>query len=55
MTVVTDPEIRRELIDTVRRFIAREVIPVASEMEHADEFPAAIVWVLTMPDNDIHP
>src|SRR5690349_3211568 len=39
----TDPEIRRELIETVRRFIAREVIPVASEMEHADEFPAAIV------------
>src|SRR5579862_2090387 len=43
MTVVTDPEIRRELIDTVRRFIAREVIPVASALERADEFPAAIV------------
>ena len=40
---MTDPEIRREMIETVRRFIAREVIPVASEMEHADEFPAAIV------------
>ena len=39
----TDPEIRRELIETVRRFIAREVTPVASEMEHADEFPEAIV------------
>ena len=43
MTVTTDPEIRRELIDTVRRFIAREVIPVASRMEHADEFPTEIV------------
>ena len=40
---MTDPEIRREMVETVRRFIAREVIPVASEMEHADEFPAAIV------------
>ena len=40
---MTDPEIRRELIETVRRFIAREVIPVASEMEHNDEFPEAIV------------
>jgi alkylation response protein AidB-like acyl-CoA dehydrogenase len=40
---VTDPETRRELIETVRRFVAREVIPVASEMEHADEFPVTIV------------
>ena len=37
--VTTDPEIREEMIDTVRRFIAREVIPVASELEHADEYP----------------
>ena len=43
MTVTTDPEIRRELVETVRRFIAREVIPVASDLEHADEFPTAIV------------
>lgn len=39
----TDPEVRRELIETVRRFVAREVIPVASEMEHDDAYPAAIV------------
>ncbi len=39
----TDPEIRDALIDTVRRFIAREVIPVASEFEHADRYPEAIV------------
>src|SRR5262249_16095801 len=39
----TDPETRQELIETVRRFIAREVIPVATEMEHADEYPEKIV------------
>ena len=39
----TDPDVRREIIETVRRFVAREVIPVASEMEHADRFPAEIV------------
>jgi butyryl-CoA dehydrogenase len=42
-TTDTDPEVRRELIDTVRRFIAREVMPVATEMEHADTYPEAIV------------
>src|SRR6476469_7616474 len=31
------------MIETVRRFIAREVIPVATEMEHADAYPEAIV------------
>jgi len=39
----TDAEIRREMIETVRRFIAREVIPVATEMEHADAYPETIV------------
>jgi butyryl-CoA dehydrogenase len=39
----TDPEVRREMIETVRRFISREVMPVASEMEHADTYPEAIV------------
>src|SRR5262252_5398273 len=43
MTHATDPEIRNELIGTVRRFIAREVIPVATEMEHADAYPERIV------------
>ena len=41
--MATDPEIRAELIATVRRFVEREVLPVASEMEHADEYPVAIV------------
>lgn len=39
----TDPEVRAELVDTVRRFVAREVIPVASELEHADRYPESIV------------
>src|ERR1700681_1197477 len=43
MTLSTDPETRAELIETVRRFVAREVIPVASGLERADEFPTAIV------------
>jgi alkylation response protein AidB-like acyl-CoA dehydrogenase len=39
----TDPELRQEIIDNVRRFVAREVIPHAAEFERADEFPAEIV------------
>src|SRR5262245_60518275 len=39
----TDADVRRELIDNVRRFVAREVAPVASDMEHADAYPEAIV------------
>src|SRR5256886_3816379 len=41
--MATDPEVRAQLVDTVRRFVEREVVPVASELEHADEYPAAIV------------
>jgi alkylation response protein AidB-like acyl-CoA dehydrogenase len=41
--LATDPEMRDALIDTVRRFVAREVIPVASELEHADRYPETIV------------
>ncbi|MCJ7672632.1 MAG: acyl-CoA dehydrogenase family protein [Acidimicrobiia bacterium] len=39
----TDLDIRDELIATVRRVVEKDVLPVASEMEHADEYPAAIV------------
>ena len=38
-----DPEVREALIDAVRRFVAREVVPVASDLEHADEYPETIV------------
>ena len=39
----TDGDVRSEIIETVRRFVANEVIPVASEMEHEDRFPTEIV------------
>jgi alkylation response protein AidB-like acyl-CoA dehydrogenase len=39
----TDPELRQEIIDNVQRFVTREVLPVASELERADEFPTDIV------------
>jgi alkylation response protein AidB-like acyl-CoA dehydrogenase len=42
-TEPTDPEVRREIVETVRRFVAREVVPVAAELEREDRFPAGIV------------
>ncbi|HEU5302934.1 MAG TPA: acyl-CoA dehydrogenase family protein [Acidimicrobiia bacterium] len=41
--MATDPALRAELIATVRRFVEADVVPVASELEHADEYPASIV------------
>jgi alkylation response protein AidB-like acyl-CoA dehydrogenase len=32
-----------DVIDAVRRFVDRDVIPVASELEHADEYPHELV------------
>ena len=32
-----------QVLDTVRRFVVREVIPVASKYEHADEYPQPLV------------
>ncbi len=43
MTTSTDPDIRREMIETVRTFVARDVTPVATAMEQRDEYPAEIV------------
>jgi butyryl-CoA dehydrogenase len=43
MTVTVDQETRDELRATVRRWIEREVVPVAGDLEHADEYPAEIV------------
>jgi butyryl-CoA dehydrogenase len=40
---MTDPEIRADLIANVRRWVEREVLPIASDLEHADEYPAALV------------
>jgi butyryl-CoA dehydrogenase len=38
-----DESIRAEIIDTVRKFVQRDVIPVASDLEHADAYPEKIV------------
>ncbi len=43
MFTPTDPEVRADVVETVRRFVANEVIPVASALEHADEYPRDIV------------
>jgi len=42
-TPITSDDVREEIIETVRRFVAREVTPVASQLEHEDRFPAEIV------------
>ncbi len=40
---MTDEDVRQEIIDTVRRFVTGEVIPVASQFERDDQFPTEIV------------
>src|SRR5690348_3417403 len=42
----TDPtasEAERAMLDTVRRFVEREVRPQARALEHADQYPRALV------------
>lgn len=39
----TPAEVRQELVDTIRRFVEREVIPVASTLEHRNEYPHKLV------------
>ena len=36
-------EIQRDILATVRDFVDKEIIPVATELEHRDEYPAQIV------------
>ena len=36
-------DVQKQLVETVRDFVEKEVIPVADEMEHRDEYPEAIV------------
>ena len=38
-----DEAFDREVVEAVRRFVEREVIPVASDLEHNDEYPHALV------------
>ncbi len=39
----TDDAVRAEILETVRRFVAREVVPVAAGFEREDRFPDEIV------------
>ena len=43
MTVDGLSDEQREIVAAVGEFVDREVIPVASDLEHADEFPEALV------------
>jgi alkylation response protein AidB-like acyl-CoA dehydrogenase len=36
-------DIQEEILATVRTFVDKEIIPVANELEHADEYPTQIV------------
>src|SRR6185437_9066701 len=36
-------DIQREILATVREFVAKEILPNATELEHADSYPEAIV------------
>ena len=38
----TPHDVREEMVQTIRRFVQREVIPVASELEHRNEYPQAL-------------
>jgi alkylation response protein AidB-like acyl-CoA dehydrogenase len=47
----TDPEVREQLVATVRRFVEHEVVPVASDLEHADEYPEEMgLFGITIPE-----
>src|SRR4051794_26992568 len=35
--------IQQEILATVRTFVDKEILPVATALEHADEYPQAIV------------
>jgi alkylation response protein AidB-like acyl-CoA dehydrogenase len=41
--MITLTDTQKAIVETVRDFVEREVVPVADEMEHNDEFPDAIV------------
>src|SRR5580693_5492832 len=43
LPAATAEDVRSEIIETVRRFVGREVIPVASDLERSDTYPEKIV------------
>ena len=42
-SVGDSPELQAEIVAAVRAFVEKDVVPVASALEHADEFPTALV------------
>ncbi len=54
-----DESLDREIVEAVRRFVDRDVIPAAGELEHNDEYPHALVTKMkelglfgaTIPEN----
>ena len=36
-------DIQEEILKTVRQFVEKEILPVATELEHKDEYPTDIV------------
>ncbi|MBI2912826.1 MAG: acyl-CoA dehydrogenase family protein, partial [Chloroflexi bacterium] len=42
-TLVTLTEEQQLIVSEVRRFVEKEVLPVAMELEHADEYPSGLV------------
>jgi alkylation response protein AidB-like acyl-CoA dehydrogenase len=44
MTVIAElTDVQKEIVQTVRDFVDKDVIPVANDLEHADTYPAEIV------------
>ncbi len=41
--MVTPAKMRQDIVASIRQFVEREIIPVASQLEHKDEYPAKIV------------
>src|SRR5512143_1799288 len=39
----TPTDVQAELVETIRRFVEREVVPVASRLDHDNEYPHALV------------
>jgi alkylation response protein AidB-like acyl-CoA dehydrogenase len=36
-------EFQQEILSTVRDFVEKEILPVANDLEHADEYPEQII------------
>jgi alkylation response protein AidB-like acyl-CoA dehydrogenase len=41
--MVAHDNMRRDIVDSIRQFVERKIVPVASRLEHNDEYPTEIV------------